>query len=398
MSAPAAPATSLATKPFILLCAAMFLGYASQWVMTPVIPLYVKDLGGSAFVAGLVLLAFAVPSFTIRPFVGHLADTWSRAGVFMVGLAILSVGSLLCLVPFIAMLFIGNIARGAGWAGMNVGGYTMLATAAPASRRGEASGYYTGVMTSVHIVFPAVGLWLIAAQGASAVFLLSALLALAGIPVMAVLARLVRSEAKAAAQDTAPASAGFLDRGVLIATGINLCSTLVSPSIMAFLPLYARELGIANIGWFYVVAGVTSIFVRPLLGKKSDAMGRGPALAMGLASQLLGFVLIVAASDIEVILVGGFFVSVGMAMISSISTALALDLSDPRSRGRSMATFSMSFQVGAGLGAVIAGAIADLVSLRGMYVGSVVITVAGFAILASAWKSLPRPSKDVTPA
>lgn len=395
MSASSAPGPSLATRPFVLLCLAMLLGYASQWIMTPVIPLYVQDLGGSAFVAGLVLLAFAVPSFTIRPFVGRLADTWSRAGVLAIGLAILAAGSVLCLAPVIAMLFVGNIARGVGWAGLNVGGYTMLATAAPAARRGEASGYYTGVTTSAHIVFPALGLWLIAGHGgATVVFVVSSLLALAGLPVAWMLAGLIR-DAKPAASGGAPAGGGYLDRGVLIATGINLCSTLVSPSIMAFLPLYARELGIPNIGWFYVVAGVTSIFVRPLLGKKSDAMGRGPALAIGLASQLVGLVLIVAASDIAVILAGGFFVSIGMAMIGSVSTALALDLADARTRGRSMATYSISYQIGVGLGAVIAGAIADLVSLRGMYVGSVVITLAGFAVLASAWKSLPRPTKNV---
>src|SRR5687768_11568887 len=123
MSAPTAPGPSLATKPFILLCLAMCLGYASQWVMTPVIPLYVQDLGGSAFVAGLVLLAFAIPSFSIRPFVGQLADTWSRAGVFALGVLILGAGSLMCLVPLLTMLFVGNVVRGVGWAGLNIGGY-----------------------------------------------------------------------------------------------------------------------------------------------------------------------------------------------------------------------------------------------------------------------------------
>jgi MFS family permease len=57
-----------------------------------------------------------------------------------------------------------------------------------------------------------------------------------------------------------------------------------------------------------------------------------------------------------------------------------------------MATFSISYQLGAGLGSLISGALADTVGLRGMYVGSVVITVAGLALLASAWKLLPRPA------
>lgn len=383
----------LATRPFVLLCLAVFLGYANQWMLTPIIPLYVRDLGGSAFVAGLVILAFAVPSVTIRPFVGRLADRWDAAGVLALGLLVISAGALVCLVPLLAVLCIGNFVRGIGWAAINTGGYTTLATAAPAARRGEASGYYTAVASATTILFPALGLWLIdGGAGATVVFVLASAFALAGIPVAWSLAGRKAGSTKTEAGD-AP-GAGLLDRGVLLATGLNLCSSLAMPSVMAFLPLYAQSLGIANIGWFYVLAGVTSIVIRPVLGKKSDAMGRGPAVAVGLASQLIGFALIIAADAIEVILAGGFFVAIGMAMISSATTALALDLTDPRSRGRGMATFSISFQIGGGIGAVISGALADLVGLRGMYVGSIVITMAGFVLLASAWKSLPRP-RDV---
>ncbi len=56
-----------------------------------------------------------------------------------------------------------------------------------------------------------------------------------------------------------------------------------------------------------------------------------------------------------------------------------------------MATFSMSFQLGAGIGAVISGALADFVGFRGMYAGCAVITLAGIVGLVLAWKSLPRP-------
>ena len=70
-----------------------------------------------------------------------------------------------------------------------------------------------------------------------------------------------------------------------------------------------------------------------------------------------------------------------------------MDLANTRFRGQAMATFSVSFQIGAGVGAIISGALADLAGLRGMYVGSIAITLAGFGLLALAWKSLPRPAK-----
>ena len=384
--------SSLATRPFLLLCAAMFLGYANQWVLTPIIPLYVEDLGGSAFVAGLALLAFSVPSFGVRPLVGYVADRSSAAGVLLAGLALLATGTLLFLLPALAALFVGNFIRGIGWAGVNTGGYTTLAIAAPQERRGEAAGYYTGVTASVSILFPALGLWLAAGSGDYAmVFALSVLLALLGVPVAWSLMKMQRASRSASTPRSDAAPAGFLDRGVLTATGLNLCQSLASPSVMAFLPLYARSLGIDNIGWFYVLAGMTSIFVRPLLGKKSDAIGRGPAIAIGLGAQMIGLLAIVAANDIAVILAGGFFTAIGMSMIGSTTTALAMDLANPASRGRAMATYSISYQLGAGVGSLIAGALADLAGLRGMYVGSIVITAAGFALLAGAWALLPRP-------
>jgi MFS family permease len=383
--------SSLFNKPFVLLCLAMFLAYANQWLMTPIIPLYVHDMGGSAFVAGLALLAFAVPSLVARPFLGYVADRWNAAGVLACGLVLLAIGSLLFLVPVLAMVFVGGLVRGIGWGGANIGGYTTLAAAAPAQRRGEAAGYYTSVATSVSIVFPALALWLVAGHGGfHVVFMLSAAMALLGLPLAYALAKCLAGAKKTA--QAAEKGGSMIDKGVLLATGLNLCSTLASPSVMAFLPLYARSLGIDNIGLFYVLAGITSIVVRPLLGKKSDAMGRGPAIALGLGAQLIGLVLILAAEGISLILAGGIFVAVGWAMIGATTTALAMDLTDPRSRGRGMATFSLSFQLGVGVGALIAGALADLAGLRGMYAGSIVMTLAGFGLLAVAWKQLPQPT------
>lgn len=383
----------LATKPFILVCLATGLGYANQWVMIPLIPLYVHTLGGSTFLAGLAMLAFAVPSFTVRPFVGRVADQWSAAGVLGIGLVGLAAGTLILLVPGLGFVFIAMMARGLGWAGVNTGGYTTLAMVAPASRRGEAAGYFSSLLTGASVLFPALGLWLIEGPvGFQGAFLVATAFGLIGLPLALGLKKSHRQTNDAPPAAANAGGSSFIDRGVLLAAGLNLCTSLVSPALMAFMPLYASSLGIANIGWFYVLSGITSIVIRPLLGKQSDAVGRGPAIAIGLGAQLIGLILIIVAEGIGLILAGGFFVTLGAALIGATTTALAMDLADPSFRGRAMATFSMSFQMGAGAGALISGALADLTGLRGMYMGSVVITFAGLVLLAGAWKSLPRPS------
>lgn len=373
----------------------MFLGYANQWIVMPVIPLYVDSQGGSAFVAGLALLAFAIPSVAIRPFVGMLADRWNAAAVLACGLLLLASGSALMLVAGTAMLFIGNIVRGLGWAGVNTGGYTRLATAAPAERRGEAAGYYTAATSVASTLFPALGLYLLN-QGVeyAEVFLASIALAMLGLPFAISLTRDGIARDAAAKRAQAKTTGPMLDRGVLVATGLNLCSTLAMPAVMAFLPLYARSLGIADVGLFYVAAGATNILLRPLLGKWSDAMGRIPGIAIGLGVQFAGIALIIVAQGLAVILIGGVLVAAGMALTTSTTTALAMDLANPQSRGQAMATYSISYQIGAGLGAIISGALADLVGFRGMYAGSLVITGTGLAILVWARKRISMPAKS----
>src|SRR5678816_4050137 len=81
---------SIWTRTFLLLCSAQFLGYAQHAVLTPVLPLYVTHLGGSPFMVGLVLAAFAATSVVVRPVVGHWADRWNEAGVMVSGLVSVS--------------------------------------------------------------------------------------------------------------------------------------------------------------------------------------------------------------------------------------------------------------------------------------------------------------------
>ncbi len=107
---------SLWTPAFALLCLTVLLGYAHHALLVPTIPLFVTDQGGSATMAGLALLAFSIPSFALRPWVGEAADKWSAAGVLSVGLICLMTGAVLYLVPVLAVVFVASAVRGLGWA------------------------------------------------------------------------------------------------------------------------------------------------------------------------------------------------------------------------------------------------------------------------------------------
>jgi hypothetical protein len=53
-----------------------------------------------------------------------------------------------------------------------------------------------------------------------------------------------------------------------------------------------------------------------------------------------------------------------------------------------MATFSLSFQMGNGIGSVLAGALITAVGYGGMYAGSIIILFGGLGLALLNWRRL----------
>jgi MFS family permease len=384
------------TRGFALLCAALFAVSANPSMINAVLALYVVHLGGTATLAGLVFFAFSLPSFCMRPVVGHWADTWSLVGVFTVGALLLGVSGLLYLIPAIAVLFIAGALRGIGWAGAMTGSYTLLAHLSPPARRGEAAGYFTSFFDASQIIFPALGLWLLTQPlgGFRTVFLVAGVLSLlSGALSHFGLVPSVRRVSEASMKSSQGGRAGravVIERSVLLPTALSFCLTLSQPAILSFLPLYAKHQGIHGIGLFYVVSGVASLLIRPVLGRVSDRVGQGYTLVGGFIAQMVGMALIASVGTLPVILMGGIFNAAGNAMAGASTVAVAMGMVDPERRGAGMATFTISFQSGTGLGALLSGAIIDLSGFRAMYLASIVILAGGLALTAATWEKLAR--------
>lgn len=379
------------TVPYTLLCSSVFLGLAQYSMLTVTLPLYVVHLGHTPFLAGIVLLTFSLPSFTFRPFIGFWADSWSAIGVLSLGALLIAASTTLYTLPAFWAVFVASAARGLGWAGLMTGGYTVLAHLAPAARRGEAAGYYSSVTNAASIGFPAVALWLLAAPhgGYNAVFLTAALFTLlsALIGFLGVRPRIEITRVPSSAPGR-PATAALIDRGVLLATAINATVMLAQPALTAFLPLYARQMGINGVAFFYVVAGVSDLLSRPLFGRAGDRLGRGYTIVPGLLAQILGVTLIIIWPGLPSIILCGALNGMGSAVTSASAMALGMDLADPRRRGAAMATFSLSFQVGAGLGAVLAGSLVTIAGYRSMYLSSIGLLVCGIGLAFANWRKL----------
>jgi MFS family permease len=387
------PAT-IWNRAFALLCLAQFLGYAQHFVLQPTFPLYVTHLGGSPFAVGVVIASFGVTSVLLRPAIGDWADRWSETGVMIVGLLSQAASILLCLTPFVGAAVAANALRGVGWAGLNAGGYSLLASNAPPSRRAEASGYYGGVQASATIFFPAVALWIIEDPrgGFAAAFLLAAGLALvAALATLALATAIPNATRTAALEHTGSWWRDILEvfeRDILLAAALLFCLHLPLPAVTSFVVLFAREAGVIGFGWFFVVTGVTSLLSRPLLGRISDRIGCGRSLIAAFVLEITGLVVLPLVPNLWGIMAAGVLFMLGSAIGSSRILALAMEKASPARRGRAMASFSVAFPLSNGVGALFCGTAVDLAGYSWMYFISAALCGSGLALTAKNWATL----------
>ena len=382
----AATTDTLWTRAFIVLCLVQFLGYAQHFVLQPTLPIYVTHLGATPFVVGLVMASFAATSMILRPLVGYWSDRWSESGVMIAGLLIQGVSVLLCYLPFIGTTMIANSCRGVGWASVNSGGYALLAQCAPATRRGEASGYYSGAQGSATILLPALALWLIDAPfgGFHIVFAVS--MTIAGIA--AALGLLLRARGTIAARQRHTSFAGpwwreivrVPEKDILLASGLLFGLHVSLPAVAGFLVLYARQLGIEHFGWYYVASGATSLIARPLLGQLSDRVGRGAAIGAGFILEATAFCVVMNATTLGGMIMSGVLYMAGNAIGSSATLALALEHANPERRGQVIATYSMAYPLSAGVGSMLAGSAIQIAGYTWMFFFIAMINIPGLWI------------------
>ncbi|HZT08505.1 MAG TPA: MFS transporter [Chloroflexota bacterium] len=384
------------TRGFLLLLTVVFLGYSGQQLILPILPLYVTKLGGTPVEAGFILAAFSITSFPMRPVVGYLTDAWSARGILGIGTLILSLTSFGFFVPHLAVMAVVNAVRGIGWAGLNTGGYTDLAHTAPRARRGEASGYYN-LATSIPIAgAPAVALWLLGvpSMGYPSVFLFAALLAAAATLGMwgaqALAPQTQMRSPRDGAVTVSSVIGGFVDRRVFLAAGLLLCMTVTQVSTTAYLPLYARAVGIEGIGSFYVVTGVVGIISQLLCGRFLDRGGRGGWVVAGFATMIVSMLILYAARGLEVVLIAAVINALGSTLLNTMLLVVAMDLADPNRPGAGMATYSVSYQLGAAVGAPVFGMVIQALGFGAMYLSAAGALVVGLIATVLQWPRLRR--------
>ena len=118
--------------------------FLSFQMIFPTLPLYVKSLGGSDAVIGLVMGIFTAATLIARPTAGILLDRVGKKKVLLCGLGVFTIMVYLYgMVGSIALIILVRLGHGLGWGLAGTATATIAAEIIPKSRFAEGMGWFS---------------------------------------------------------------------------------------------------------------------------------------------------------------------------------------------------------------------------------------------------------------
>ena len=332
---------------------------SSTMSKTPVLPLFAASLGASPTEIGWIVIASTLPGILVSFPAGALSDFLGHRRVLIASLFVFASA------PFL-YLFVDN-----AWQLMAVRFYHgfataifgTVATAAIAERysadRAARLSTYSSVTIVGRSIAPFLGGALISMASFGAVYVACAVSGVLAIVTGMFLSDAVpRTKQKLEMPHFWKSLVAVLrDRGIMLVSLVEAAQYLVFGAVEAFLALYAASLGIPawQIGIILGVQMVGIVFMKPLMGKVSDRVGRKRVIVPGLLVGAASVALLTALPNFIGLSVLSLAFGLGFATVTSSTAALVADLTQNGRFGSSMGVLRTVMDVGQSIGPVLTG-------------------------------------------
>jgi MFS family permease len=370
-------------------------------VVSPAIPLFARQFGVGYTAAGAVLSAFAFARLIMAPFVGRLVNAIGERVVLATGIGVVAVSSALAGLAqnYWELLLLRGIG-GVGSIMFSVSAAGLLIRVTPSHQRGRAQGVWAGSFLIGLIAGPAVGT--VANFSLRAPFFLYAgTLTVAGVLGLASLRKSELAARQTVRVEPMALRTALRSRAYLAALAASFAGDFaIVGSRSALVPQFVTHQIHLSKSWVYAAFLIVSIVSGALLlpfGRYADARGRRPVIIAGLIVGAIGFALLPAAPDRIGLLAGMVLLGFAGASDSVAPGAMLGDIVGSRG-GTVIAVFQMAGDLGAVLGPVVAGAIADGPGFGAAFALSAVVSLAPIPLVALSKETLVRHSAEqVTP-
>lgn len=358
------PKPPIFTHDFVIITLINFIVFFCFQMIFPILPLYVHDMGGSDVVIGLVLGVFTFSTLIARPLTGYMLDRISKRKILLLGLMIFVTAMVgYGMVTTIVAIMMVRVIHGFGWGISSTSTATIASELVPKSRFGEGMGYFSLANSLAMAMAPAFGIYVGLKYGDRSVFLISSLVAFSALLV----AMFLNGTEMAPDRRTAQSSGGLYEKKAILPGVLLFFTAMAYGGVISFLPLYAAQKGINDVGAFFVIYALSILITRPTVGKMVDRFGFDVTIIPGLLCLLVSLLLLAELKDKNMLWLIAIIYGIGFgAMLTSLQTMAVRDVERDRI-GAANATLFTGNDFGVGIGVMILGAIAEVYGYGAMY-------------------------------
>lgn len=372
------PGEKIWTRDFVAICIANFFLFLGFQMTLPTLPIFVKEIGGSDQMIGIVVGIFTFSALIFRPYAGHALETKGRGFVYMFGIALftIAVGSYGFSTVIIVLLLL-RIVHGAGFGMASTASGTIASDLIPPSRLGEGMGYF-GLSGNLALALgPALGLTLVGHMSFKMLFLLCGVL---GITSFLFASRIRYKKVEKSPYKTTTVKFDIFEKSALPPAILLFFITVTFGGIASFLPLLTAEKGIVGIEMYFVIYAIFLMVSRTFSGQIYDKKGHLYVFPPGTVLILAAMILLSWLPNTAILFTAAALYGLGFGMVQPALQAWAVSSASAKRRGMANATFFSFFDLGVGVGAMLFGYIAFTFSYSTIYIASSISVICSMVL------------------
>jgi MFS family permease len=404
----AEPGSSRLPGEVWVLVAANFVIAAGFGLVAPALPTFARSFHVSVTAASVVVSAFAVARLVFAPASGKLVTAFGERWVYLTGITIVAISTgVTAFAQNYWQLLVFRSVGGFGSTMFTVSAIALLIKATPPQLRGRASGLWgTGFLLG-SVAGPILG------GGLLTISLRAPFLVYAGLLIVAVLIVwwFLRDSSFVGEPDgeqPAPITVrqALHNRAYVASLASSFANGWAVFGVrVSLVPLFVTEVlrrDDAFAGTALAVFAAGNVVMLLVAGKLADTVGRKPIVLVGLLVSAGGTVWVGFTESVPAFLAATVVAGLGAGLLAPPQQAVVADVIGTKGRGGPvLAAFQMAADIGAIIGPLVAGLLADGLSFTAAFAVTGALSALAVLVWLPAPETLPstaEPAHHPTPS